>query len=166
MIESIKNFFINIVGPYWSVFFCSMIPIIELRGAIPIGAIFKMHPIICYLIAVVGNMLPVPFILLFIKKIIELFKKSKISFLNKFANFLERKTEKHKDKVDKYGFWGIALLVAIPLPGTGAWTGSLVAALVNMKFWKALLAAFVGVLIAGVIMLFISYGASLLISLL
>lgn len=166
MIESIKNFFINIVGPYWSVFFCSMIPIIELRGAIPIGAIFKMHPVICYLISVVGNMIPVPFVLLFIKKLIQWFKTCKIGFLNKFGNFLERKSEKHKDKVTKYGFWGIALLVAIPLPGTGAWTGSLVAALMDMPFWKALLAAFVGVLIAGVVVLFISYGASMLFSLL
>ena len=166
MIESIKNFFTSVVGPYWSVFICSMIPIIELRGAIPIGAFVKMHPLICYLIAVTGNMLPVPFVLLLIKKIIELFKKSKIKFLNKFANFLERRTEKNKDKVIKYGFWGIVILVAIPLPGTGAWTGSLISALLDIPFWKAMLAVFVGVLIAGVAMLFISYGASLLISLL
>ena len=166
MIESIRNFFVNIVGPYWSVFICSMIPIVELRGSIPIGAIFEMNPIVCYVISVVGNLLPIPLSLLFIKKILELFEKSNIKFLNKITNFLNNRVEKHKSKVEKYGFWGIVLLVAIPLPGTGAWTGSLVAGCLKLPFWKSFLAITIGVLIAGIAVLFISYGASLLISLL
>lgn len=165
MIESIRTFFVDIVGPYWSVFICSMIPIVELRGAIPIGVLFSMHPLLCYGISVIGNLLPVPFILLFITKLLDVFSKSKIGFLNKITNFLFNKVEKNKVKVEKYGFWGIVLLVAIPLPGTGAWTGSLVAACLKIPFWKAILAITIGVLIAGVVVLFISYGASLLFSL-
>ena len=83
----------------------------------------------------------------------------KIGFLSGIARCLERKAEKNKDKVDKYGFWGLVILVAIPLPGTGAWTGSLVASLMRINFWKALLANFIGVLIAGVIITLAAYGA-------
>ncbi len=165
MIESIKQFFIETVGPYWSVFICSMIPIIELRGAIPIGAIVGMNPLICFLISILGNMVPVPFVLLFIKKILELCRNSKVKFLNKFASFLYRKVDKNREKVNKYGYVGVGLLVAIPLPGTGAWTGSLVSAVIDLPFWKSMLAIFVGVCVAGVIMTFVSYGASFIFSL-
>ena len=116
--ETIKSFFFEKVGRELCVFFCSMIPIIELRGAIPIGAALKMSPLATYLISVAGNMLPVPFILLFIKAIIKLMQKSK--FFSKFANWLVAKAEKNKEKISKYGFWGVALFVMIPLPGTGA----------------------------------------------
>ena len=83
---------------------------------------------------------------------------SKIKFFNKVANYLLNKVEKKRDKIEKYSFWGVCLFVAIPLPVTGAWTGSLVAAMIDMKFWKALLSCLIGVMIAGVIMTLISYG--------
>ena len=83
---------------------------------------------------------------------------SKIKFFNKFANWLLRKAEKNREKIEKYAFWGVALFVAVPLPVTGAWTGSLVAAVIDMKFWKALLSALIGVMIAGAIMTVIFYG--------
>ena len=137
MIEAIKTFFLETVGREWCVFFCSMIPIIELRGAIPMGAAFSLPWWQTYLISVIGNMIPVPFILLFIKKIIRWMSNSKVKFFNKTAGFLMRKVEKNREKIEKYSFFGVCLFVAIPLPATGAWTGSLVAAMIDMKFWKA-----------------------------
>jgi uncharacterized membrane protein len=103
-------------------------------------------------------MLPVPFILLFIPKILAWMRKCKIKFLNKFANWLDRKVEKNRPKIEKYAFWGVTIFVAIPLPTTGAWTGSLVASMIEMKFWKALLSAFIGVLIAGAVVTAVMYG--------
>ena len=158
MIEAIKTFFLETVGREWCVFFCSMIPIIELRGAIPMGAAFSLPWWQTYLISVVGNMIPVPFILLFIKKIIRWMSNSKVKFFNKTAGFLMRKVEKNRERIEKYSFFGVCLFVAIPLPAPGAWTGSLVAAMIDMKFWKAVLSAFIGVLAAGVVMTLISYG--------
>ena len=165
MIEAIKTFFLETVGKELCVFFCSMIPIIELRGAIPMGAAFNaalggMPFWLTYLLSVVGNMLPIPFILLFIKKVIKWMSVSKVKFFNKVANFLLNKVEKKRDKIEKYSFWGVCLFVAIPLPVTGAWTGSLVVAMIDMKFWKALLSCLIGVMIAGVIMTLISYGVA------
>lgn len=158
MAEAIRDFFLNTVGEELCVFFCSMIPIIELRGAIPMGALFQLPWWQSYIISVVGNILPVPFILLFINKIIRWMSVSKVGFFNKFANWLIRKADKNRDKIQKYGFWGVCLFVAVPLPITGAWTGSLVASTIGMKFWKALLSAFLGVLIAGAIVTVIVYG--------
>jgi uncharacterized membrane protein len=158
MAEAIRDFFLNTVGEELCVFFCSMIPIIELRGAIPMGALFQLPWWQSYIISVLGNMIPVPFILLFINKIIQWMSVSKVGFFNKFANWLIRKADKNRDKIQKYGFWGVCLFVAVPLPITGAWTGSLVASTIGMKFWKALLSAFLGVLIAGAIVTVIVYG--------
>lgn len=156
MVEAIQNFFLEFVGRELCVFFCSMIPIIELRGGIPLAAALGLPWWQSYIIAVIGNMLPVPFILLFIRAVLKWMKK--VPGLRRFANWLEKKADKNKEKVEKYSFWGLFLFVAIPIPGTGAWTGSLVAALINTKFPKALLAVALGVLTAGVIMTLISYG--------
>ena len=158
MTEAIKNFFLESVGKELCVFFCSMLPIIELRGAIPIGAAMGLPWYWTYLISVVGNMIPVPFILLLIKKVIQWMSNSKVKFFNKIANFLLKKVEKHREKIEKYSFWGLTIFVGIPLPMTGAWTGTLVAAMIDVKFWKAMLSAFIGVLISGAIMTVISYG--------
>ena len=164
MTQAIQNFFLEIVGREWCVFFCSMIPIIELRGAIPLGAALGLDWWQSYLISVAGNFIPVPFILLFINAILRWMSKSRIKFFNKVANWLFAKAEKNRERIEKYAFWGIALFVAIPLPATGAWTGSLVAAVFNMKFWKSVLSAIIGILIAGVIMTVISYGVVAVIS--
>ncbi len=157
--KAILYFFNDIVGPELSVFFCSMIPIVELRGAIPIGALWGLPWWLCYFLAVVGNMLPVPIILLFVKKVLRTMAGCRVKFFNKVANKLFEKAEKNRDKIEKYGFWGVAVFVAIPLPGTGAWTGSLVAALFDMSFWKSFLSALIGVLGAGIVMTLVSYGA-------
>ena len=103
-------------------------------------------------------MLPVPIILLFVKSVLTWMASCRVKFFNKVANKMFEKAEKNREKIEKYAFWGLTLFVAIPLPATGAWTGTLVAALFDMKFWKSLLSALIGVLIAGVVMTLISYG--------
>lgn len=159
IVSGIQNFFLETVGEELCVLFCSMIPIIELRGAIPMGALFGLPWWQSYLLSVLGNMLPVPIILLFVKAVITWMGKSKIRFFNKIADFLYKRVDKRRGQIEKYSFWGVCLFVAVPLPVTGAWTGSLVAAMIDMKFWKALLSCLFGVMIAGVVMTLISYGA-------
>lgn len=156
--EVISDFFLNIVGEELCVFFCSMLPIIELRGSIPMAFAFGLPWWQAYIISVLGNLLPVPFILLLINIVIKWMANSKIKFFNKIANFLLEKVEKNRERIEKYSFWGLCLFVAIPLPATGAWTGSLVAAVIGMKPLKAFLSAVIGVLIAGVVVTLIVYG--------
>ncbi len=157
---AIKTFFLETVGKHWCVFFCSMIPIIELRGAVPMGAAFGLPWWQTFLISVAGNMLPVPFILLFIGAILRWMAGCRVKLFNRIAGWLFRKAEKNREKVEKYAFWGLALFVGVPLPGTGAWTGALVAAVIHMKFWKAFLSTLLGVLAAGVVMTLLSYGVA------
>ena len=156
MVAAIQTFFLETVGKELCVFFCSMIPIIELRGAIPLGAALGLPWWQSYLFAVLGNMLPVPFILLFIRHILGWMKK--IARLAPIALWLEEKAQRGTAKVQKYASLGLFLFVAIPLPGTGAWTGALVAALMNMRMKYALPSILCGVLVAGVIMALASYG--------
>ncbi len=158
MIAAIKAFLTETLGARLGVLLCAMLPIIELRGAIPLGAALSLPWWQSYLFAVLGNMIPVPFILLFIKKIIVRMTASRVNFFHKIGTWLTKKAEKNRERVEKYSFWGVCIFVAIPLPMTGAWTGSLAAAVIDMKFWKALLSCFIGVLIAGVIMTLASYG--------
>ena len=115
------------------------------------GTAFGLQPWLNYVISVVGNMLPVPIILLFVKIVLDWMKK--VKGLSRIALWVEAKADKNKGKIEKYAYLGLFIFVAVPLPGTGAWTGSLIAALMKMKFWKSLLFVFLGVLSAGVIML-------------
>lgn len=140
------------------VFLVSMLPILELRAAIPIGAALDMSILECYIISVLGNLLPIPFILIFIKKIIEYMSVSKIKLFNRVSNFLIQRADKRSDKVNKYSLLGLFIFVAIPLPGTGAWTGALIASLMEMRFKKAMLSISAGVLVAGAVMCAASYG--------
>ena len=160
MTQAISDFFHETVGKELCVLFCSMIQVIELRGAIPLGAEFGLPWWTTFHLAVAGNMVPVPFILLFIRFIIDKMAASRIGLFNKTAGWLNRKAEKNRPKIEKYAFWGMALFVAIPLPVTGAWCGSLVCATIGEKFWKAVLSAFIGVTIAATIMTLGSYGAA------
>ena len=134
----------------------SMVPFIEIRGSVPVGAALGLSFFECFTVSVIGNMLPVPFILLFIKKILAWMKK--VPKLEKIAVWVEAHGAKRSDKVTRYATLGLALFVGIPLPGTGAWTGSLIASLLDMKFGYAIVSVFCGVLIAGFIMSGISYG--------
>ena len=138
------------------VFFISMLPVVELRGAIPAGAVMGLSLWSNYLVSVIGNFLPVPFILLFIRQILAWMKTTKR--LSKIALWLEEKAQKKSDQVMRYASLGLFLFVAIPLPGTGAWTGALIASLLDMRMKYALPAIFLGVLTAGVIMSLASYG--------
>lgn len=143
---------------YLYVFVISMVPIVELRGAIPVGYGMGLPFFVNYIICCIGNLIPVPFILLFIKWLLNFMSSSKIGFFNKTANFVLKKAEKNKGKITKYATWGLFLFVAIPLPGTGAWTGALVASLLDMKRSRAMLSITAGVIVAGLIMSLICYG--------
>jgi len=147
---------LELIKEYLHVFFCSMLPLIELRGAIPIGAATGLPWIPTFIVSVLGNMLPIPFILLFIRRILAWMKATK--HFAKIALWLEKKAEKNTAKVMKYASVGLMLFVGIPLPGTGAWTGALVAALLNMRMKYSLPSIFVGVIMAAFIMSGVSYG--------
>ena len=139
-------------------FLVSMVPVIELRGAIPIGVAAGLPLWQAILISIIGNMIPVPFIILFIKKIFA-WMRTKNDRLNSVVERMEAKADKNVEKVTRYEFWGLFLFVAIPLPGTGAWTGALVAALLEMKLKKAVPPIYLGILGAAVIISFVTYGA-------
>ncbi len=134
---------------YLITFLISMVPVIELRGAIPYGIGFGLEPWVVYVLATVGNFLPIPFILLFIRKILQWMKR--YEKLGKIAIKLEERAAGKSGTVRKSEFIGLLLFVAIPLPGTGAWTGALIAALMDMRLKRALSAIAVGVLTAGLI---------------
>lgn len=136
--------------------FIGMLPVLEIRGAIPVGVAAGLDPWSAFFVGFVGNMLPVPFLILLTRKIIEWMKKHHI--LDKLTSFLERKGSQKAQTVQKYSFWGLFILVAIPLPGTGAWTGALVASLLDMRLKRALPAIAMGVIVAGLIVLLATYG--------
>lgn len=137
------------------IFIISIFPVLELRGGIIAGAALGLRWPITYILCVIGNMIPVPFILLFIRQIFEWLKNTKFVRLIKK---LEDKAEKRSSSVKKYKSFGLFILVAIPLPGTGAWTGALVAALMDMRLKDAILPILLGVMVAGLIVTFVSYG--------
>ena len=142
------DFFSTPLGEAIVTFLISMVPVIELRGAIPYAYANGVAPWLAFALSVVGNMLPVPFILLFIRKIFAWMKK--YPRLGKIANKLETRAQNKSSGVKKSEIIGLCILVAIPLPGTGAWTGALVAALMEMRMKRALPTIFLGVLIAGI----------------
>ena len=134
----------------------AMMPILEIRGAIPVGVASGLDPWLAFAVGFVGNMLPIPILILLTRKIIEWLKKH--NMLVKLTAWLENKGSKGAQKVQKYSFWGLFILVAIPLPGTGAWTGALVASLLDMRIKRALPAIAMGVAVAGLIVLLVTYG--------
>ncbi len=134
----------------------SMIPLLELRGSILVAGLLKLPLIQTYIAAVIGNMVPIPFILLFIEKIFNWMKT--VKGISKIPVKLEEKVMKKSEQIEKYGYWGLFLFVAIPLPGTGAWTGSLLAVLLGLNRKKSLFFVFLGVLTAGLVMTLVSYG--------
>ena len=143
------------ISPEGAVFLISMIPLLELRGGLLAASLLKISAAKAIPLCIVGNIIPIPFILLFIKQIFKVLKKRKI--FRGLIIKLEDRAMRKSDQVKKYEFWGLMLFVGIPLPGTGAWTGSLIAALLGMKFKKAFPAVIVGICMATVIMWFISY---------
>ena len=140
----------------------SMVPVVELRGAIPAAGIAGLDIRIALPVAIVGNLIPVPFIIVFIRKIFK-WLQAKSQRLGSLVRRLEAKADAKKSQVLKYEFWGLMILVAIPLPGTGAWTGALVAAMLDMQLKRAFPAIAVGVAVAGLIVTTATYGVSVLI---
>lgn len=138
------------------VFIISLLPILELRGGLIAAALLGLDPIPSYIICIVGNLLPVPFILLLINKILNWMRNSK--HFKGIANWLDKKVEKHKEQIEKFGYLGVVLFVGIPLPGTGAWTGSLIASVLELDKKKTFLAVLVGVFMASIIMMLVSFG--------
>lgn len=156
LIQSIVTFFQDKIPNELTVFIISLLPVLELRGGLIAAKLLDMDIIRAFIVCYLGNMLPIPFILLFLKKIFDWMRKSKK--LGKIVGKLEHKAEKHRKTIDKYGAWGLLVLVAIPLPGTGGWTGALVAEIMDIKFKKALPIIALGVLIAGFIVGALFYG--------
>ena len=139
-------------------FLVSMVPVLELRGAIPLGVAGGLPPLAAMMIAIIGNMVPVPFIILFIRRIFRFLRnKGRIGTL---VRKMEQRAAHKSIIVKKYAGLGLLVLVAIPLPGTGAWTGALVAALMNMRLKRALPYITLGVVIAGFIITCLTYGAT------
>ena len=158
--DSLAIWFMNTLGQFVSreivIFIISMIPILELRGGLLVASLLNVSITTAIPICIVGNIIPIPFILLFIKQIFKWLKKIKL-----FRGMVERMETKamgKSDTIKKYEFWGLMLFVGIPLPGTGAWTGCPNAALLDIDFKKAVLAELCGIIIATVIMSIVSYG--------
>lgn len=154
--QSLVEFFGNTIPAELTIFLISLLPILELRGGMIAAALLLVPFGRAFLICLLGNLLPLPFILWLIRPFFNWLKGTK--HLKRIADWMERKTEKNKDKVLKYEMWGLLLFVAIPLPGTGGWTGSLVAAMLDMPMKKSLPVVCIGVLVAGVIMSAVTYG--------
>ena len=158
--ESLVQFFSSTLGQYVSeevvIFIISMFPILELRGGLLAASLLKVPIIKAIPLCIIGNLIPIPFILIFIKKIFSWMKRFKI--FRGLIEKLENRAMSKSGKVTQYEFMGLVLFVGIPIPGTGAWMGSLIAALLEMDTKKAVLAELLGIAIATVIMSILSYG--------
>ena len=164
MAEELATFFVELFGGLSNlkfgkeliIFIISMLPILELRGGLIAAALLGLDGLSSFIICFIGNIIPIPFILWLITPIFNKMKKTK--FFSGLVDKLERKAMSKKDQIEKLQYLGLMLFVGIPLPGTGAWTGCLVAALLDMDKKKALFAAILGVVMAGIIMMVLSYG--------
>lgn len=158
--ESLVVWFTETLGTYISrelvIFIISMIPILELRGGLIAASLLKVPITTAVPICIIGNVIPVPFILLFIRQIFKLMRN--VPVIGSIIRKLEKRAMGKSDSIKKYEFWGLVLFVGIPLPGTGAWTGSLIAALLEVDFKKAILAVLLGIAMATIIMSVVSYG--------
>ena len=156
------SFWGTVWGNILMTFLISMVPVIELRGAIPAAVLAGLDIRVALIVAIVGNLVPVPFIIVFIRKIFK-WLRQKSRWLGDMVRRMEEKADAKKAQVLRYEFWGLLLLVAIPLPGTGAWTGALVAAMLDMQLKRAFPAIAAGVVVAGLIVTIATYGVSVLI---
>ena len=135
----------------------SMLPVVELRGGIPFGVAAGLPVWAAFIAAVIGNLIPVPFIIVYIRRVFQ-WMRDRIPRLNSLVDALERKAHLKGQKVTKYKYLGLMILVAIPLPGTGAWTGSLAAAFLDMPLRRAVPAVIIGVLVAGIAISILTFG--------
>lgn len=161
MVENIVSAFVeflesNNIPTQIIPFLVSLFPVLEIRGGMIAARALNIDFIQAFLICYLGNMIPIPFILLFIRRIFTLMRK--VNIFSKIVDKLEARADKKKDTIVKYQEWGLLLFVAIPLPGTGGWTGALIAALMDLRMKKCLPIIAIGVFIAGLIMSLITYG--------
>lgn len=146
----------TLLGKEIIVFIISMTPILELRGGLIAAALLGLDPVRSYIISIVANLIPIPIILWFVTAVLDFMEKHNI--MKKLVVWVKNKANSKKDKIEKAEFWGLMFFVGIPLPGTGAWTGCLIAALLGIDKKKAMLAATLGVFMASIIMMFLSFG--------
>lgn len=156
LVENIIELLKNQLSKELIVFIISLMPILELRGGLIASALLKIPYLRAAIICIVGNILPIPFILVFLNKVFDLMEKWKPT--RKIVTFFRNRAIKNKSKIDKYGLLGLILFVGIPLPGTGAWTGALVSSVFNMDIKKSSIAILLGIILAFIIMSIISYG--------
>ena len=157
--DSLVEFFINLFGGISKeviIFIISLMPILELRGGLLAASLLDVEYITAAVICVLGNVLPIPFVLLFLRYVLDIL--SKWNNTKKIVNWLEKKVESKREQIDKYGYLGLILFVGIPLPGTGAWTGSLLAVMLGLSRKKSFVCILLGVLLAAIIMSILSYG--------
>ena len=147
----------SISGEFVFTALISMLPIVELRGGIPFGVGVGLPIHLAVLSSIIGNMVPVPFLILFTRRVFQ-WLRLHIPALDGLITKLENRAESKRELVQRYKFWGLLILVAIPLPGTGAWTGALVAAVLNMRIKYALPAIFCGVVVAAIIVSLLTMG--------
>ena len=167
MTESLADFFVELfrdkIPNELIIFVISMIPILELRGGMIAASLLKVDLLPAFFICYIGNIVPTPFILLFIRKIFQ-FLRDKKGF-SKIIEKLEVRSMRKSEQVQRWRDWGLLIFVAVPLPGTGGWTGALIAALMDMRIKKSFPIIAAGVLIAGVIMAVLTYGIPTLLGL-
>ena len=149
----------TMAGEFLLTVLVSMVPVIELRGGIPFGVAAGLPVWMAFVAAVIGNIIPAPFIIMFIKRIFSWMRR-RLPRLNHIVDKLEKKAHLKGATVTKYKYLGLAIFVAIPLPGTGAWTGSLVAAFLDMRLRKAMPAVILGVVVAGFLISVLTYGVA------
>ena len=165
MAEKLAKFFVGLFGSitalwwgrYLVMFIISLMPILELRGGLIAASLMGAPMLPSFIVCFIGNIIPIPFILWFITAIFDFMKQKSVK-LAKIVDKMEKKADKQKGQIEKLKYLGLALFVGIPLPGTGAWTGCLIAALLGLNKKKSCLAAILGVVMAGIIMLIFSYG--------
>lgn len=156
IVAEILEFFTDKMPAELTAFIISLMPVLEIRGGMIAARLLELPFWKAFLICYAGNMIPIPFIILFIRNIFKFLRR--FGFFGKIIDKLEKKTERNKEKVLKYEAWGLLLFVAVPLPGTGGWTGALMAALLDIRLKKSFPIIALGVLIAGFIMSGLTYG--------
>ena len=157
IIASLTDFFKSWLSPEVIIFLISLLPVLELRGGLIAAALLGVDWLVAFPICVIGNMLPIPFILLFIRKIFDFIKKTNFLWMGKIVTKLDERAQKKSKGVQTASFWGLFVLVAIPLPGTGGWTGALVANILNVKTSRASWIILLGIIAAGLITSAITY---------
>lgn len=157
--DFLVDFFINIfqgINKDFIIFVISLMPILELRGGLLAASLLHIKYTKALIICILGNILPIPFVLLFLKLILNLLGKWNLT--KKVVNWLEKKVEKNREQIDKYGYLGLIIFVGIPLPGTGAWTGALISVMLGLDKKKSFICILLGVILASIIMSILSYG--------